>query len=127
MPSQLQTPFITTLSVLLGAALLTGAYALLSRQHPRHTAEDLHRNAAAKGSEVVEIHRERIPNKVVIITGATSGLGRHTAILLGKAGAHLILAVRNVKEGERVKNEIDLAGPSNIQVWELDLTHFESV
>jgi NAD(P)-dependent dehydrogenase (short-subunit alcohol dehydrogenase family) len=39
----------------------------------------------------------------------------------------LILAVRNVKEGERVEQEIELAGPSNIQVWELDLTRFESV
>jgi NAD(P)-dependent dehydrogenase (short-subunit alcohol dehydrogenase family) len=127
MPSHLQTPSITTLSLLTGAALLTGAYVLRCRQRPCHTAEDLNRNALAKGSEVVEIYRERIPKKVVIITGATSGLGRHAAILLGEAGAHLILAVRNVKEGERVKNEIELAGPSNIQVWELDLTRFESV
>ena len=47
--------------------------------------------------------------------------------MLGEAGAHLILAVCNVEEGERVKQEIEQAGPSNVQVWDLDLTRFESV
>ena len=109
MLSQLQTPAVRLSALTCTAtALLTGAYVYLlhrrqrTRLRPCCAAEDLHRNAFAKGSEVVEIYRDRIPNdkKVIIITGATSGLGRHTAILLGEAGAHLILAVRNIQEGE---------------------------
>lgn len=140
MLSQLQTPAVRLSALTCTAtALLTGAYTYVyllrrrqrsrTRLRPCCAAEDLHRNAFAKGSEVVEIYRDRIPNdkKVIIITGATSGLGRHTAILLGEAEAHLILAVRNVQEGEHVKQQIEQAGPSNVQVWDLDLMRFESV
>ena len=37
---------------------------------------------------------ENIKNKVVIITGASSGLGEATALLLAKYGAKVVLAAR---------------------------------
>lgn len=42
----------------------------------------------------------RVENKVVIITGAGSGIGRETAILFGKEGAKVVVADVNEKAGQ---------------------------
>ena len=51
----------------------------------------------------------RVSNKVVIITGAASGLGKADAIRLSDEGAKLVLTDINVQEGKRIaqkcKNE----------------------
>ena len=44
----------------------------------------------------------RISNKVVIITGAASGLGKADAIRLSEEGAKLVLTDINVQEGKLV-------------------------
>ena len=41
-------------------------------------------------------------SKRIIITGATSGLGKESAIALAKLGAEIVLAVRDVNKGEIV-------------------------
>lgn len=41
--------------------------------------------------------------KVVFITGASSGIGEHTAVTLAKYGVKLVLAARRLDELERVK------------------------
>ena len=91
-------------------------------------------NSSAKGSDVVTIYKDNISkNDIYIITGATSGLGREMARLLGRAGANLLLAVRNASQGECVQQEIENSCHNNnsnnntIQVWELDLSSFGSV
>jgi short-subunit dehydrogenase len=45
-------------------------------------------------------------NKIVLITGATGGIGKAAAIGLARQGAHLILHGRNPKKAEEVKQEI---------------------
>ncbi len=49
-------------------------------------------------------------NKVVLITGATSGIGRTTALAFAAAGAKVVLSGRRQTEGEAVVAEIKAAG-----------------
>ena len=48
---------------------------------------------------------ERVLNKVAIITGAASGLGKADAYRLAEEGAKLVLTDINVQEGKRVAGE----------------------
>jgi NAD(P)-dependent dehydrogenase (short-subunit alcohol dehydrogenase family) len=49
-------------------------------------------------------------NKVVLVTGGTSGIGQVTAIAFGKAGAKVVLTGRREKEGADVVAEIKKTG-----------------
>ena len=65
-----------------------------------------------------------LTGKTVIVTGATNGVGLGTSRALAKAGAHVILAVRNTDLGEQRAAEI--AGGST-SVVKLDLADLSSV
>ncbi|QRP44835.1 SDR family NAD(P)-dependent oxidoreductase [Amycolatopsis sp. FDAARGOS 1241] len=45
-----------------------------------------------------------------LVTGATSGIGRATAVALAKLGAHVLVSGRDAGRGERVVQEIVAAG-----------------
>jgi NAD(P)-dependent dehydrogenase (short-subunit alcohol dehydrogenase family) len=62
----------------------------------------------------------------VIVTGATNGVGLGTSRALAKAGAHVILAVRNTGLGEQRATEISAMGGST-SVVKLDLADLSSV
>ncbi|WP_395743205.1 SDR family oxidoreductase [Prosthecobacter sp.] len=49
-------------------------------------------------------------NKVVLITGATSGIGKTSALAFGKAGAKVVVSGRREAEGQAVVAEIKAAG-----------------
>jgi len=49
-------------------------------------------------------------NKVALVTGATSGIGRVTAIAFAEEGAKVVIAGRREDEGTRVVAEIEQAG-----------------
>ena len=69
---------------------------------------------------------ERLPSfegRTVIVTGATSGLGRVVATQLGAKGARVVLAVRNVAAGEEVAATIG----GSAEVRSLDLADLSSV
>ncbi len=57
-----------------------------------------------------------LKNKVVLITGATSGIGKTTALAFGKAGARVVVSGRREAEGEAVIKEIQNAGGEAIFV-----------
>lgn len=52
-----------------------------------------------------------IANKVVVITGASSGIGRATAIMLAKQGAKLVLGARREEPLKALANEISAYSP----------------
>jgi retinol dehydrogenase-12 len=64
--------------------------------------------------------------RTVLVTGATSGIGREAARQLARLGAHVVLSVRDVERGEEVAGEIRSAGGS-AEVLPIDLASFESV
>ena len=67
-------------------------------------------------------------NRVVIITGATSGLGKEATKILAGKNASVIMAVRNTGKGESIKAEFKKALPeAKIDVRELDLGSLASV
>jgi NAD(P)-dependent dehydrogenase (short-subunit alcohol dehydrogenase family) len=51
-----------------------------------------------------------IEEQVVVITGASSGIGRETALAFGKRGSRVMLAARNKEALEEVASEIELMG-----------------
>src|SRR5580704_11219258 len=62
-----------------------------------------------------------IRGKTCIITGATSGIGRASALELGKLGAKLTLVCRNRERGEELVREIQRAGNSDVELMVADL------
>jgi NAD(P)-dependent dehydrogenase (short-subunit alcohol dehydrogenase family) len=64
-----------------------------------------------------------LDGRTVLITGATSGIGRAAALELARAGARVVMAVRNTERGEQVAAQMGGRG----EVRRLDLTDLASV
>src|SRR3954447_8965398 len=64
-----------------------------------------------------------LDGRTVVITGATSGIGRAAATELAKAGARVVMGVRNTQRGEQVAAAMGGRG----EVRHLDLTDLASV
>ena len=60
-------------------------------------------------------------NKVIVITGASSGIGRATAIGAGRAGANIVVAARRFDRLQKVAEEIEGSGGKALAV-ETDLS-----
>jgi NAD(P)-dependent dehydrogenase (short-subunit alcohol dehydrogenase family) len=69
-----------------------------------------------------------IKDKICLITGATSGIGKETALELAARHAVLVLPVRDIMKGETLKDEIlEMTPEAQIEIMPCDLASFESV
>ena len=67
-------------------------------------------------------------NKICMVTGATSGMGKATATALAQMGATVILVARNQSKGEAVRDEIrKQSGNMDVEVMLADLSSQQSV
>ncbi|GAQ78931.1 NAD(P)-binding Rossmann-fold superfamily protein [Klebsormidium nitens] len=73
----------------------------------------------------------KLKDKVILITGCSSGIGVETARALHATGAHLFLTVRNVGKGEKVVQDIvetDKSGSGGkVELLRLELDSLASV
>jgi NADP-dependent 3-hydroxy acid dehydrogenase YdfG len=68
----------------------------------------------------------RLENKTVLITGASSGIGKHCAIFLAQSGAKVAIASRRKDQLQTIVNDIKQMG-GQAKAFELDVTNKESV
>lgn len=70
----------------------------------------------------------RIDGKVVIITGANTGIGKTTAIDLARRGGRVYMGCRNHKRGEDARLDVvQKSGSSTVFNCKLDLASFDSI
>jgi NAD(P)-dependent dehydrogenase (short-subunit alcohol dehydrogenase family) len=62
------------------------------------------------------------PGKTILITGASSGIGKHSAIALAGQGFHVYAGVRNSRSGEALVREAGPAASGRIEPVDLDVT-----
>lgn len=74
------------------------------------------------------VSRNRIDDKIIIITGSTSGIGLETAKDLISRGGHVILAVRNIDKANKIFEGIKKKNEKfKISVIQLDISDFFSI
>lgn len=67
-------------------------------------------------------------NRICMVTGATSGMGKVTAAALAQMGATVILVARNQTKGEAVRDEIRMqSGNMNVEVLLADLSSQQAI
>jgi NAD(P)-dependent dehydrogenase (short-subunit alcohol dehydrogenase family) len=68
-------------------------------------------------------------DKVVLVTGATSGLGVETARALHATGAHVFITARDVKKAQGVIDDIKEGsqGKGKLDIIEVDMNSLDSV
>ena len=69
---------------------------------------------------------DRIDGRICLVTGASSGLGKATAVELARRGGRVIMACRSKipEAGEDVKR---LSGSTEVEMVHVDLTDFDSI
>lgn len=71
------------------------------------------------------IYKDRFKDKVIIVTGATSGIGKETAMQAAMEGAKVVLAGRRKALGEEIVSEIKMRG-GEASFVQVDLSKEES-
>ncbi|OBH57800.1 SDR family NAD(P)-dependent oxidoreductase [Mycobacterium sp. E2479] len=66
--------------------------------------------------------------RVVVVTGANTGIGYEAAAVLAYRGAHVVLAVRDLEKGNAALSRIVAASPrADVTLQQLDLTSLDAI
>jgi NAD(P)-dependent dehydrogenase (short-subunit alcohol dehydrogenase family) len=69
-----------------------------------------------------------LSGKTALVTGATSGIGKHIAIGLARQGAKVIIGARDRERGEVARRDIEAsAGDAHIEIALVDVASFASI
>jgi retinol dehydrogenase 14 len=68
------------------------------------------------------LHGKPMAGRTVLVTGATSGIGRATALGLARMGAHVAITGRDRGRTEDAASEIRMAGGRDVDVFVADLS-----
>lgn len=82
--------------------------------------------AACSTAELSQTDKEKLSGKTFVITGASSGFGRGTAVALGSMHANVVLAARRTALLEQVATQVREAGGSALVVT-TDVTEPDAV
>jgi NAD(P)-dependent dehydrogenase (short-subunit alcohol dehydrogenase family) len=67
-------------------------------------------------------------NKIILITGANSGIGKATAISLAEMGAHVVMMSRDMEKGEIARQEVIGTSRNNqVDLMQCDLASMENI
>ncbi|KAL1528035.1 hypothetical protein AB1Y20_009404 [Prymnesium parvum] len=81
-----------------------------------------------RGFSLAELNDGCLSGKVVLITGATAGIGRETARVVAAAGAITVLGCRNEAKGKAVLEELTASSPgADVSLLPLDLASRASI
>nr|WP_174507236.1 SDR family NAD(P)-dependent oxidoreductase [Acinetobacter sp. Marseille-Q1620] len=73
-----------------------------------------------------QLFKEKVRNKIVLITGASSGIGLTAAKKLASAGAHVLLVARTEETLKEVQAEIESAG-GKASIFPCDLNDMQAI
>lgn len=69
-----------------------------------------------------------LKDKVCIVTGSNSGIGKETALALAQMDATVVMVVRNMESGEEARSEIvEESGNNSVDLMMCDLSSMESI
>jgi len=71
--------------------------------------------------------KARLEGKIVVITGANTGIGKYTALDMSRRGAKVVILCRNVEKAEAAAEEIRKETEGDVVVHRLDLSSLKSV
>ena len=65
-----------------------------------------------------------LAGRTCVVTGASAGIGRTTALDLARRGARVVMAVRNPAKGEKVRRAIvDTTANPDVEIALVDFAH----
>lgn len=73
-----------------------------------------------------DFYREKLSGKLIVITGASRGIGQSAAEIAGKAGAHVILVARNADDLATVTKGIQERG-GQATAYQADLSSYDDI
>ena len=69
-----------------------------------------------------------LTGKVVVVTGANSGIGYEASVEVARKGAHVVMACRNMQKAEAALASLQQTVPNaNAEILQLDLASQQSI